>query len=165
MRPTADRAAAIAAVLLVVLIAHNAVLAVRNQLIFDRWHRLQVEDRALVDIAAASRNKNTANGFAMLYLMRERIGGAAVEVPPPFTRLGWWLRRVARIRAQTSKPRTIAAGRFAELAATAETRQLRIRPDDYTVHLRFGDRGERHAFVRRAGGDDWLLAPARLVGP
>jgi len=158
------RAAVVVAILLAVLLAHNLVLAVRNQLIFDRWHRTQRQLPTLVEIASASKNEYTRNGFAIYYLLREHIGGATVELALPFARITWWLRRVARLETVKGTVIRLADAEFAERAKLATvTRPFRVADTDYRVHFIFAGADERYAFVQRGTSREWLLSPTRLL--
>ena len=161
---TTSRKAAAVAALLALLVAHNLVLAVRNQLIFDRWHRIQPQRGDLAEIAAASKNPVTRNTFANYYLLRAAIAGATVELPPEFGGLGWWLRHVARLETERGEARQISDAAFERLAGTGVTRDFRVGKTDHRVHLILAGSGERYVFARRARRSGWLLIAERQAG-
>lgn len=156
--------------LLAVLLVHNLVLLVRNQLVFDRDHRIAVQRPTLEQIATADNHPWVHGQAAVLYLLHERLAGATVVLAGRLHELRWWFERVSRVKVEISAIRLPLKEHAAEalIAEASTSRTLWLLGRERPIHFLFVDGETRYVIAETRQKGPFILLPEsryRQVAP
>lgn len=143
------------------LLAHNLLLHVRNQIIFDDLHRVHEQFPRLSQAAKASKNLNTRHKVGIFHFLRDQIRDTRVTLPASLGRISWWLERVARVDVVNTKEKIeISPEQLTKLSANSSSSSfVRIGGHDWPIHFIFAEGEEHYVIAKASGARAMLLLP------